>query len=100
MMIVTRSGTPDNAAMPELRSTCATLTGMTRTFLFIRFFITARNFTAGLGRSCTLATVDQLCYHNLVQDRLVWDNSKHLLTQFELFNGLSGHVIHCSRRHF
>src|SRR3954469_18615888 len=98
-MVRMRPRTKYNTAVTELRCTCATLTGITSPFLSIGLFITARNFTASLSRGIPLATIDQLCSDNLMENRHIRSDSEHLLTQFELFQGLTGLIIHCSRGH-
>src|SRR6266852_6268021 len=87
------------AAMTELGGTGAALASAACAFLLIWLFATARYFTASLRRSSALAAIHQLCSDDLVENRLVRGDSEHLLAQFELFYGLSGHVIHCSCGH-
>src|SRR6266550_3828359 len=100
MMVGMRLGTKYSTTMTELRSTSATLSSPACSFLLIRLSTAARYFTASLRRSISLTAIHQLCSDNLVENRHVWGNPEHLLAQFELFYGLSGHVIHCSRGHF
>src|SRR6266581_387289 len=95
-----RPGAKDNTAMTELWCADATLSSTTRAFLFVRLSATTGYFTASFCRSISLTAIHQLCCNNLVENRHIGGNSEHLLAQFELFYGLSGHVIHCSRRHF
>src|SRR5947209_16354570 len=91
--------TKDNTTMTELWGAGTALPSTTRAFLFVWLFATTRYFTASFCRSISLTAIHQLCCNNLVENRNIGGNSEHLLAQFEAFNGLSGHVIHCSRRH-
>src|SRR2546427_4882714 len=100
MMVFTRLGTKYSSAMTELRCAGASLSSAACSFLLIRLSAAARYLTASLRRSIPLTAIHQLRGDNLVENRHVGGNSKHLLAQFELFYGLSGHVIHCSRGHF
>src|SRR5690242_13378997 len=100
MMIWVRFGAVSNAAVTELGRTSTTLTGMTSSFLPVWFFITARYFSTSLGGSIALTAVDQLGCDHLVENRDVGGDSEHLLAQFELFKGLTGLIIDCSRGHF
>jgi hypothetical protein len=52
--------------MTELRRSRAPLAGIASAFLFIWFFISARNFGTSLGGSIPLTAIDQLRGHNLV----------------------------------
>src|SRR5258708_233722 len=89
-----------DTTMAERGRTCPSLAGAPCSFLLIRFFIPARSLSASFCRSIALPTIHQLCGHNLGETRHIRGDSEHLLAQFELFYGLSGHVIHCSRGHF
>src|SRR6266516_3435172 len=100
MMISMRLGAKHNTTMTELWRTRAPLSGAACSFLFIWLFTTARYFTTSLRRSVSLTAIHQLCGDNLVENRHIGGNSEHLLAQFELLYGLSGHVIYCSRGHF
>src|SRR5258708_23665984 len=99
MMIGMRSWTPYDTTMPELWRASTSLASSPRSFLPVGFLATARYFTGSLCRSIALPAIYQLCRDNLVQDRYVRNNSEHLLAQFELFYGLSGHIINFSRGH-
>src|SRR2546423_15690023 len=99
MVIRMRPGAKDSTTVAELGSTRTSLTGATCSLLLVRFLITARYFSASLGRSSALTAIHQLCGDNLVQNRHIRGDSEHLLAQFELIYGLAGHVIHCSRGH-
>src|ERR1051326_9037626 len=44
-----------------------------------------------------LATIHQLGRYNLMENRHIGGNSEHLLAQFELIYGLTGHVIQIGR---
>src|SRR5215469_3721500 len=100
MMVSMRLWTKYCATMTELWSACAALAGTPRSFLLIWLSTSARYFTARLRRSVSLTAIHQLRGDNLVENRHVRGDSEHLLAQFELSYGLSGHVIHCSRGHF
>ena len=100
MVIDVRLWAKYHATMPELRGARAALASAACAFLLIGFSTPARYFTASFRRSIALPAIHQLCGHNLVEYRHVWDNSEHLLAQFELFYGFTSHVIHCSRGHF
>src|SRR5579859_5544540 len=100
MMVGMRPWTKYTAAMAELRRTSAPLASTARSLLLIWFLVTARYFSASLGRSISLTAIHQLRGDNLVENRHIRGDSEHLLAQFELFYGLSGHVIHCCRGHF
>src|SRR6266568_758441 len=100
MMVFTRLRAKYITTMTELRCAGASLPGAACPFLLIRLSTATCYFTASLRRSIPLTAIHQLRGDHLVEDRHVGGNSEHLLAQFELFNGLSGHVIHCSRGHF
>src|SRR5213082_231357 len=99
-MIGMRPGTKYDSAMAELWCASTSLACAACSLLPVWFLVTARYFSTSLGRSIALTAIHQLCGDNLVENRHIGGNSEHLLAQFELFYGLSGHVIHCSRRHF
>src|SRR6266699_6204754 len=99
MMISMRLWAKDNSAMAELWSASAPLSRTACSLLFIGFLVAARYFTASLRRSISLTAIHQLRGDNLVENRHIGGDSEHLLAQFELFYGLSGHVIHCSCGH-
>src|SRR5882762_6730266 len=88
MMVRMGSRTKYNTAMTELRCTRTTLTSVTCSFLSIGLLITARNLTASLRRSSSLATIHQLCSNNLMENRHIRSDSEHLLAQLELLQGL------------
>src|SRR6266581_7563514 len=100
MMIGMRLGAKYNTTMTELWRTSAPLPGAACSLLLIRLSTATRYFTASLRRSVSLAAIHQLRGDNLVENRHIRGNSEHLLAQFELLYGLSGHVIYCSRGHF
>src|SRR5271157_3626899 len=99
-MVRMRPGTKYSTTVTKLRCTRTTLASVTRSLLSIGLFITARNFTASLSRGIPLAAIDQLRSDNLMENRHIRSNPEHLLAQFELFQGLSGLIIHRSRGHF
>src|SRR5438034_699294 len=100
MMVRMRLRAKYCTAMAELGRAGTSLASTARSLLLIWFFATARYFSASFCRSIALTAIHQLRSHNLVENRHIGGDSEHLLAQFELFNGLSGHVIHCSRGHF
>src|SRR5437588_5344809 len=100
MMVRMRFWAKYYTAMTELRRAGTPLASTTRPLLLIWFSVTARYLSASFGRSIALTAIHQLCGDNLVENRHIGGDSEHLLAQFELFYGLSGHVIHCSRGHF
>src|SRR5437588_6276585 len=100
MMVTMRLWAKYDATMAELCCARTSLARPARSLLLVWFLVTARYFSTSLGRSIALTTIDQLCGDNLVENRHIGCNSEHLLAQFELFYGLTGHVIHCSRGHF
>src|ERR1051326_5027165 len=95
-----RPGTKYGPTMAELRRASTSLAGASRSLLAVWFLTTTRYLSTSLGRSIALTAIHQLRGDNLVENRHIGGDSKHLLAQFELFYGLSGHVIHCSRGHF
>src|SRR5438270_11899177 len=99
-MVTMRLWAKYGATMAELRCASTSLAGPTRSLLLVWFLVTTRYFSTSLGRSIALTAIHQLCGDNLVENRHIGGGSEHLLAQFELFYGLSGHVIHCSRGHF
>src|SRR5437588_8157914 len=95
-----RPGAKYGSAMTELWCATTSLADASRSLLPVWFLTTTRYFRTSLGRSIALTAIHQLCSDNLVENRHIGGDSEHLLAQFELFYGLSGHVIHCSRGHF
>src|SRR5881227_396772 len=95
-----RPGAKYASTMAELRCASTSLAGASRSLLPVWFPTTARYLSTSLGRSIALTAIHQLRGDNLVENRHIGGDSEHLLAQFELFYGLSGHVIHCSRGHF
>src|SRR5947209_2584854 len=100
MMIAMRLGAKYDSAMAELWCARTSLSGPPRSLLSVWFLVSTRYFSTSLGRSIALTAIHQLRGDNLVENRHIGGDSEHLLAQFELFYGLSGHVIHCSRGHF
>src|SRR6266566_6285500 len=65
LVIWVRPGAKDDTTMTELWRTNTTLASAACSLLPIWFFISARYFCASFGRSIALATIHQLCSHNL-----------------------------------
>src|SRR2546426_10908474 len=97
MMVFTRLGTKYSTAMTELRCASAPLSSAARSFLLVRLSAPPRYFTASLRRSIPLTAIHQLRGDNLLENRHVGGNSKHVRGKLDLVYDLSCHILHSNR---